>query len=312
VLKQPKIVVTGGAGFIGAALANDLSIGNQVIVIDDFSSGNHERLLPSIKVLTMDLATASLPDLISALDGVEYVCHLAAVKLHNIDNTTDRVIAANITGFQNLLLAADAAGVKRVLFTSSLYAYGSMGPQILTETDLPAPKNVYGASKLIGEEMLKIASEKYSYSAVSARLFFVYGPRQYSDGGYKSVIVNSCERLLAGSPALICGDGRQALDYIYIDDCVSALKELLFNSMSGVYNVSNSEAVSVERVVKVLTSFSDFSEIQFIEPDWTAGSFRFGSNKKLVSESGWRPKVSLEEGLRRTWDYYVRKTKEKT
>jgi nucleoside-diphosphate-sugar epimerase len=311
-LKRAKIAVTGGAGFIGAALANELSASHEVIVLDDFSSGNHERLLPSIKILATNLATASVSELISALHDVEYVCHLAAVKLHNVDNASERVIATNIVGTQNLLLAAAEAGVKRVLFTSSLYAYGSMGPNISTETDVPAPRNVYGASKLIGEEMLKIASSKYGYSTVSPRLFFVYGPRQFSEGGYKSVIVNSCERLLAARPALINGDGRQALDYIYIDDCVSALKELLFGSMTGVFNVCNAEAISINQVVKTLASFSEFSKIEFVDADWTAGSIRYGNNKKLISESKWRPRVSLEDGLRKTWDYHFGKGKGKT
>ena len=301
---RKKIVVTGGAGFIGSALANLLSVDYEVVAIDNLSSGDWSRLASSVDRRELDIATADLDDLKSVLEGAEYLCHLAAVKLHNLDNSADRVIDTNIVGTKRVLEAAGQVGVKRVLFTSSLYSYGSVGPAIMNEGDLPAPTTIYGASKLIGEQIMKNAEIRYGFSSICARLFFIYGPGQYAHGGYKSVIVKTCERLLSQLPALINGDGKQSLDYVYIDDCTNALALLLLSEFNGVYNVSSGESVSIAHLVKTIGGFEKCSTIEFAEPDWTANTNRFGDNTKLKADLGWRQKVPLADGLKMTWEYY--------
>ena len=118
------------------------------------------------------------------------------------------------------------------------------------------------------------------------------------------MIVKTCERLSSGLPALINGDGKQSLDYVYIDDCTNALALLLLSEFSGVYNVSSGESVSIAHLVQTIGEFAKDPTIEFAEPDWTANTNRFGDNTKLKDDLGWKPFVSLVDGLQRTWEYY--------
>jgi UDP-glucose 4-epimerase len=301
---QKKVVITGGAGFIGASLANSLSKDFHVLALDNLAAGNWDRLNANVEKKVLDIFNASPKELNNSLEGAEFLCHLAAVKLHNTNNSSEEIIRTNIIGTKNLLEAAGQSGIKRVLFTSSLYAYGSLGPRIMREIDIPAPSTVYGSSKLIGEQMMLAASSKYGLSVVSARLFFVYGPGQFAEGGYKSVIVKNCERLLSGKPAIICGSGSQALDYVYIADCIDALSSLLFSEFTGTYNISSGGSISVNNLVKTIGKFSKYFKVEYRTADWTEGSIRFGDNLKIRTDLGWTPNTQILEGLKKTWDYY--------
>ena len=304
-MNKPKIVVTGAAGFIGSALSNSLINEYDVIAIDNLISGSWARLDPSIRRIEMDLASASVDDLRGVFTGAEKICHLAAVKLNNPGHNSDQMLRTNILATRNIFEAAGLSSVGKVLFTSSLYAYGSMGPAQMLEEDIPFPTTLYGMTKLIGEQMLTSAADKYHFDAVIPRLFFIYGPGQFADGGYKSVIVKNCEQLNLGLPATIKGDGNQALDYVYIDDCVAALNSLLHKKVTGVVNLSSGVPQSVNKIVDTLLSFSSTSKTDYHEADWTAGSIRYGANERIRSLSGWIPVITFSEGLERTWKYYA-------
>ena len=302
---KPKIVVTGAAGFIGSALSNLLIKDYDVIAIDNLASGSWARLDPSIRRIEMDLDSASVDDLRGVFTGAEKICHLAAVKLNNPGHNSDQMLRTNILATRNIFEAAGLSNIGKVLFTSSLYAYGSMGPAKMLEEDIPFPTTLYGMTKLIGEQMLTSAAHKYHFDAVIPRLFFIYGPGQFADGGYKSVIVRNCEQLNLGLPATINGDGNQALDYVYIDDCVAALNSLLDKKVTGVVNLSSGVPQSVNRIIDTLLSFSSISKTDYLEADWTAGSIRYGANERIRSLSGWTPVIDFSEGLARTWKYYA-------
>lgn len=304
-MNKPKIVITGAAGFIGSALSNSLIEKYDVFAIDNLTSGFWARLNPSIVRVQMDLASASLHDLKVVFAGAEKICHLAAVKLNNPNQNSNQMLETNILGTRNIFEAAGMSGVRKVLFTSSLYAYGSSGPAIMSEQDIPFPTTLYGMTKLIGEQMLKDAGEKYDFDVVIPRLFFIYGPGQFTDGGYKSIIVKNCEQLSLGFPATINGDGNQALDYVFIDDCIQALNSLLEKKVTGVLNLSSGIPQSVNTIVDTLISFSSVSKIDYRDADWTAGSIRFGANERIQSLTGWTPMTSFSEGLKQTWEYYA-------
>lgn len=298
-----KIVITGGAGFIGAALANSLSkdLSNSVFAIDNLSTGKWDRLRSEVNKIDLDLVIAKDKDLNKVFDGADILYHLSAVKLHNQNNSFDSIIQNNVYASQRVFEAAGIAKIKRVIFTSSLYAYGLPEVIPMKEASELNPITTYGASKVFGENLLKINSLKFGYSFGVARLFFIYGPNQFAEGGYKSVIVSNFERIREGIPATITGDGKQILDYLYIDDCVEALQLLGEAHQSDIFNISSGEGQSILELTKIMLQVSHGDKFEFVEPDWTKGTIRIGSNKKLQKQLGWKPKVSIKDGLSRTW-----------
>jgi UDP-glucose 4-epimerase len=153
-------------------------------------------------------------------------------------------------------------------------------PKMTEETTLE-PKTVYGLSKVTGEGLVKIASENGGIDYAIARLFFVYGPKQFAIGGYKSVIIKNFELILNGDKPIINGAGDQILDYVYIDDCVYYLKEMMFSNFTGTANISSGKGVSVASLVEEMNMVAGSSGFVFGEKDWTAGSTRIGDNEFL-------------------------------
>ena len=298
-----KIVITGGAGFIGAALANSLSMdsSNAVFAIDNLSTGNWDRVSSKVNKIDLDLTIAKDEELKKVFDGADVVYHLSAVKLHNQNNSFDSIIQNNVYASQRVFEVAGMTKVKRVIFTSSLYAYGLPGITPMKESSELIPITVYGASKVFGENLLKINSLKFGYSFGVARLFFIYGPNQFAEGGYKSVIISNFERIRRGISATITGDGKQILDYLYIDDCVEALKLLGETHQSDTFNISSGEGQSILELTKVMLQVALGDKFEFVEPDWTKGTIRIGSNQKLREQLGWTPQVSILDGITQTW-----------
>jgi UDP-glucose 4-epimerase len=302
--QNSQISITGGAGFIGAALANELFDRgfSEINLLDNLSTGDWSRLNFEANRISIDLSIATVEELVDALTGIDILFHLSAVKLHNEKNSFDDIIKHNVLATQNLLDAAGLAGVKKVVFTSSLYSYGMLKIETFTEDLVPVPSTVYGASKLFGESLVAIASRKYGFDYSIARLFFIYGEKQYSDGGYKSVIVNNFERLKSDQQAVIHGDGGQILDYLHVSDCVSALISLSQNTTNDVYNVSSGVPLTITELTNEMLRVTGKKTVRYVDPDWTQGTRRVGSYRKIHELTGWVPNVSLNEGLSRTWE----------
>jgi UDP-glucose 4-epimerase len=299
-----KIVITGGAGFIGAALASRLAAegDSRIIAIDNVSSGYWARIEGNVEKREIDISTAT-PELIrEIIKDADQLFHLAAVKLHNTENSFASIVDNNITAAQNIFEAAGLAEVKRVIFASSLYVYGLPNHSPIEEACSLDPQTFYGSSKVFGEHSLRINSEKFDYSAVTARLFFVYGPKQYARGGYKSVIINNFERMIAHLPPVVNGQGNQILDYVYIDDCVEALRLLGESLVTGEYNVSSNSGTSIIDLTKTMLAIGNSRNFTFAPPDWTENTMRIGSNDKISAAISWKPRVTLCDGLTRTWE----------
>jgi len=299
-----QILITGGGGFIGSALANKLLDEGykRVICLDNLSTGNWGRLSHIAVRINSDLATIPIEQLQSYLTGTDVIFHLAAVKLHNSKNSFQDVVENNIVGTNKLLEAAGIAGVKTFVFTSSLYAYGLPAVHEMHEDLNLMPTTVYGASKVMGESMVHISAKKFKFNFGIARLFFIYGQNQYAHGGYKSVIVNNFERMKEKKPSVINGDGKQVLDYLHVNDCVNALMLIAKNPCNEVFNVSSNRATSIINLVNQMSLIAGYSEIEYRDPDWTTGTYRVGSNEKIARLLGWRPEVDLVTGLRMTWE----------
>jgi UDP-glucose 4-epimerase len=301
--KLSRIAITGGAGFIGAALADELHIRGhrEIKLLDNLITGDWSRLDHQTNKNLVDISVAKVEQLTDILSSVDILFHLSAVKLHNEKNSFEDLIKSNVLGTQNLLDAAGAAGVKKVVFTSSLYAYGMLKIKTITEDLVPCPSTHYGASKLFGEGLVSVAAQKYGFEYSLARLFFIYGEKQYSQGGYKSVIVNNFERLKSGQPAVINGDGAQILDYLHVSDCVNALISLSENTTNDVFNISSGIPISINDLTKHMLEVTGKNHLRHTDPDWTQGTRRVGSNEKINKLTGWSPQITLQEGLERTW-----------
>jgi len=274
-----------------------------VVGIDNERSGDWSRVGPSCERVHRDLVDMDLDELTSVLSGCEVLFHLAAEKYNSSKSTPQKVYDVNVSATRRLFEAAARAGVRRVVFTSSLYAYGSMGPAPMKEVDLPLPRTDYGVSKVAGEHLLRVIEREHGLSWAVARLFFVYGPRQFAEGGYKSVIVTNFERLRRGEAPTIFGDGEQVLDYVYVDDVVDALVRLSEEDRHGLLcNVGTGTGVTINSLTKSMLSVAGLERdpVQ-CPPDWTAGSARVGDVSRAKESLGWVAPTSLEDGLARVW-----------
>jgi UDP-glucose 4-epimerase len=298
-----RAVVTGAAGFIGSHLVARLAeAGTEVVGIDNERSGDWSRVQAPCERVERDLCDLGDDELRGLLGDADVVFHLAAEKYNSSRSTPQRVIDVNISATHRLFDAAGREGVGRIVFTSSLYAYGTLGPAAMDEVDVPTPTTMYGMSKVAGEDMLRVAERDHGVSWAVARLFFVYGPRQYAEGGYKSVIVTNFERILRGEAPVVFGDGLQALDYVYVDDVVDALVRMGRDRRRYLVNLGSGRAVTVaeltERMLRV--SGSDLRPVTGLV-DWTAGTSRWGRVGRARETIGWTAGVDLDEGLGRVW-----------
>jgi UDP-glucose 4-epimerase len=306
-LQGSTVAVTGGCGFIGSHLIETLRRGGvRVLAIDSLEYGRRENLDlsdPDIRIEKLELRSGTYGRLQELLQGVDFVFHLAAEKHNQSVNSPCRVLDANVLGTYELLKAAADVGVRKVVFTSSLYAYGRMGKPPMSEDETPVPHTVYGISKLSGEHLCRHIHMQAGMPIVCLRLFFVYGPRQYAGLGYKSVIVRNFDRMLAGERPVINGDGNQELDYIYVDDVVSALMlAMMSEDAFEVLNVGNGSAVSINHLTKLMMEIAGArTECDYGPADFTAGSSRVANTAKFERCFGPQTRVSLFDGLQRTF-----------
>lgn len=303
--KRRSVTVTGAAGFIGGHLMDSLAADSElhVVGIDSLRSGSWDRFSNDGTQITADLRNLNSKEMEELLRGSSVLFHLAAEK-HNSARDPIEVIDVNVSATYRLFEAAAKVGVGRVVFASSLYAYGSMGPEPMSEGDPPSPRTLYGVTKVAGEHLLQMAARQADMKWAIARLFFVYGPKQYARGGYKSVIVSNFERIARGEPPVINGDGEQALDYVFVDDVIKALRDLAdVDSPNGVMNFGYGQAWSVNDLTDLMLQVAD-SRLQpvYAPADWTAGSIRVCDPTAARDRIGWKPSVQMQDGLELTWE----------
>lgn len=302
-------LVTGAAGFIGGHLCQKLvQLGtHHVVGVDSLRSGTWARTPVSMKKVELEISSVPLDGWVEMLANVDVLFHLAAEKYNSSRSTPQRLIETNISATEKILRAAAIAKVGRVVFTSSLYAYGSVGPTPMCESDIPRPNTLYGASKLMGENLLKSIEYELGLSWNCARLFFIYGPQQFASGGYKSIIVSNFERILRGERPVVYGDGFQKLDYVYVTDCVDALMSLATSHMDHkVANIASGAPISVLELTKrMLATAGSELEPVFWDRDWTHGTSRWGCVELADTQFGWKSGVPLTDGLVSTHNWIL-------
>jgi UDP-glucose 4-epimerase len=307
-----RFIITGGCGFIGGHLVDKLLElpHSTVVVVDDCRYGRYVPLTTSNRytLVRHRIGSESLGLLRSIVQRNDIVFHLAAEKLHQSEGDQAGMLESNIQGTWRVLEAATNAGASRVVIASSLYAHGRMSGPALREDDFPAPATVYGVSKLASEYLLQSIRRTTGLKGLVLRFFFVYGPRQFSDGGYRSVILRNFDRLAKGKAPTICGDGKQGLDFVYIDDVVRALVFSADSHLDGdVINIGSGHAITINQLVEKMqrTVGTDFNP-QFIRKDFTHGSMREADVARASEKLGFHAEISIEEGLASTWAWLQR------
>lgn len=301
------MLVTGGCGFIGSHVVERLLHEGvaSVVIVDSMEYGIPEQVPadPRVQLIAKAIEDPALEEDLNALEPIDYVIHLAARKHNQSSHTPELLFTSNIHGTERLLAWAGTSGVKRLVYSSSLYAYGRWAGDAMVETEMPQPTTLYGMTKLAGEHICAWASRTYGLSSVTVRYFFAYGPRQYPGLGYKSVIVKNFERMRRGDPAVIRGDGLQELDYIYVTDIVEGtLRALLSGHKDTVFNICSGVGISVHALTDSMYGVAGATKEFIYEPaDETAGSRRVGDGAKARAMLDFVPSVPLEEGLRQTY-----------
>jgi len=283
-----KVVVTGGAGFIGSNLVDFLiEQGLHVIIIDNLSTGQVENINPEAEFIHTDLSEVSVTDLTEVMQDVDVVFHLAALARvqPSIEDpyTFNRV---NVNSTLKVLMAANSAGVKRVVYSASSSAYGDAIEFPTPETHGTNPLSPYGLQKLIGEQYCKMFSEVYGLDTVSLRYFNVYGERMATEGAYCLVMGIFAKQMQNGQPLTITNDGEQRRDFTYVADVVQAnwLAATHQTSLGGeVFNVGNGKNYSVNEVADMLGGEKTYGYPR-IEPTQT-----LADNSKAKHILNWNP-----------------------
>jgi UDP-glucose 4-epimerase len=303
-------LVTGGAGFIGSHLAEALiARGDTVRVADSFITGNRRNLAVldgRAELVEGDLADASVAA--RAVAGMEYVLHQAAIP--SVPRSVQDPLTshrANIDATLQVLLAARAAGVRRVVYAASSSAYGDT-PTLPKHEDMPtSPLSPYALQKLVGEQYMQLFTALYGLETVSIRYFNVFGPRQDPSSPYSGVIALFVTALLAGKAPTITGDGAQTRDFTYIANVVDGvLRAATAPDASGeVINVATGQQISIKELAETLATIIGVS-IPPVHTPARAGDVRdsLADISKARRLLGYEPTVGLEEGLRRTVEWY--------
>jgi len=291
-----KALVTGGAGFIGSHLVENLvRLGHEVVVIDNLSTGRIENLSTvSSKIEIVEADLSKNLDWERYFEGIDWVFHLAALAdiVPSIQDP-DSYFASNVNGTYNLVRASQKADVKRLIYVGSSSCYGIPDQFPTPETEPLKPQYPYALTKSIGEELVLHWADVYGLPALSLRFFNVYGPRSRTSGTYGAVFGVFLAQKLAEKPFTVVGDGEQTRDFTYVSDIVDALVTSAQSALTGkVYNVGSGATVSVNRLVELLGGDKVHIPKRPGEPDCT-----FADISRIQKELGWQPKVSIEEGV---------------
>lgn len=243
-----KFVITGGAGFIGSAVAQALYKKNsQIVILDDFSTGKSENIKLSCEVVNGNIANANS---LSRIHDVDYVLHFAApssVVLFN--KNPEKCLFETIIGMRNVFEYSKNEGVKKVIFPSSSSVYGNT-PLPQSETTSTTPTNLYGIAKLTCENIARLYSD--AVPSVGLRIFAGYGPGEIHKGEIASVITLFMESIAKTIKPIIFGDGTQSRDFVYIDDIVKAVLASLENDFTGIVNVGSGESHTFNEVISLI------------------------------------------------------------
>ncbi len=301
-----RILVTGGAGFIGSHVVDAyLEAGHEVIVVDNLATGRRENVDPRARLVVMDICDPALHDLMADVKP-RVVNHHAAqpsVKVSVDDPALDARI--NVLGLINVLEASWQAGVEKFIYIASGGAMYGEPEYLPVDEDHPIrPLSPYAITKAVGEHYLRFYEHEYGLRWTSLRYGNVYGPRQ-DPHGEAGVVAIFTEQLLTGQTPVIHWDGEQQKDFVYVGDCARANLLVLDGGDGQAYNIGTGHGTSVNHLYETLLKVMGLNVVPDRGPR-RPGDIRYSylNCDKIARELGWRAQVSLEEGLRRTVEYF--------
>lgn len=315
-----RFVITGGASLIGSHVADQLlSDGaREVVLLDNFALGTpqavaHLQRDARVKLIRGDILRIN--ELYDAFQGADGVFAIAGFLTLPLTQNPPLGLAVNVEGQVNVFEACRYAGVKKVVFSSSIAAYGEPGPGLIDED---SPSNLapfqpgamlYSCSKLIGEALCKLYAAKHGVDAVALRYSTVYGERQHYRGVNALYIIENYDRIMRGERPTLPGDGSEVHDYVHVADVARANVMAMASAVSGeTFNVVTGEQTTVKRIVEILLEITG----RDLAPEYvaaggavksTSGSELSLSRAKIERQLGWRPEVPIEQGLRRLIDW---------
>lgn len=315
-----KILITGGAGFIGSNLCEALTnLGHQVICLDNFATGKMENIQPLLshpdfKLITGDIR--NLDDCRLAVEGVDYVLHEAALgsvpRSINDPITTNDV---NVGGFLNMLVAARDAKVKRFVYAASSSTYGDSESLPKVEDVIGRPLSPYAITKYVNELYADVFSRTYGTECIGLRYFNVFGRKQDPNGAYAAVIPLFVKQLMHHESVIINGDGEYSRDFTYIDNVIQmnllALSTTNSEALNTVYNTAFGDRTTLNLLVGYLKEFlSDYdpeiTDIEIVHGPNRAGDIphSLASIDKAKSKLGYNPRHNLRDGLKEAVQWY--------
>ncbi|MGE5401749.1 MAG: SDR family oxidoreductase [Ignavibacteriales bacterium] len=304
-----KVVITGGAGFIGSHIA-EYWIGQNagVYVIDNLRSGHQKNIdcLPGVHFVKGSITDRDL--VFSVLQDADYVHHLAAmISVPESVEKPQECVEINVMGLLNVLDAAREHKVKKVVHSSSAAVYGDNPESPKLTTMRPVPKSPYGITKLDGEYYLDMYSESFNLGTVSLRYFNVFGPRQDPRSQYAAAIPIFVSKALLNEPITIYGDGEQTRDFVFVKDVVNAnVLAATTPNTSGVFNVANGSAISIKDLAELIIKETN-SRSRIIFEKERPGDIKhsLASISDTKEKLGFRPQFNLIDGLKQTISYFV-------
>lgn len=308
-IKNSKILVIGGAGFIGSYVIEELlkEEPEKVIIYDNFVRGTRQNIAESLKnypdkveVFGIGGDIRDVDILNAAMEGVDYVIHLAALWIRHCHDFPRSALLTNIDGTFNVLEACVKHNIKKLVYSSSASVYGNAIFEPMTEDHPYNNTTFYGTTKIAGEHMCRAMHNRYGLDYIGLRYMNVYGPRQDYKGVYIDVIMRTLDNIQSGKPPIIFGDGTQSYDFIYVRDVARAnIAALKSDKTDDFYNVGTGIKTSINELIEMVLEIADIKDIKIEHRDAgiTFVTNRIGSTEKAEKDLDFKYIVPLREGL---------------
>jgi UDP-glucose 4-epimerase len=313
-IRNMKVLVTGGAGFIGSHLVDELAKNNHVVILDDFSSGERENIIHhegkgNVEIITGDIRDKDL--LFNITKNIDVIFHLAVQCLRVSIKNPDVTHEVNVTGTLNLLKASLENSIKRFVYISSSEVYGTAVYVPMNEIHPCEPTTVYGASKLAGELYALAYFKTYGLESMVVRPFNTYGPREHLQGVYGEVIPRFVLRILNNMPPVIFGDGTQTRDFTHVSDTVKGIVMASeSDSMIGqAVNIARGQEVSINELAVIIANKLGKKDIKPIYEQNRPGDVmrHYADISKAKKLFGFSPVIDIEKGIGLFIDWFLSK-----